>query len=158
MAAIESFTAILVGDVLAARETLSAANTQVNRRTLVRASLAAVEGLVWLCRQHVRETAEQMGELTPLADMALREQSYTVTRSGEVIEALRYIPLATSIRLIAKQAIQLHLSLRVSFDDAGWSKMLTAIEIRNRITHPKAILDLDVQGRRLQSSISVSIG
>lgn len=143
MATVENFAAVLIQDVLAAREAVSVADTQVHRRNLVRSSLAAVEGIVWLCREHVRTAAEQIGELTPLADLALQERSYTVTHGGEVVEAVRYIALPASIRLVAKQASRIAPTFVLDLSGAGWQRLLDAIAVRNRITHPKALADLD---------------
>lgn len=142
MTDITKLVATLVDDVIAAREALSGSNTQVNRRNLVRATLAAVEGLVWLTRQDVRETARTMDELTPLADLALQEQSYQITSSGEIIEDIKLVPITTSIRLVVRQAQRLSPELNVDFGDAGWQNLCQAIEVRNRITHPKSLTNL----------------
>lgn len=139
-----SFVAILITDIIDARALLSSANTPVNRRHVVRATLAAVEGLAWYCREHIREVASQTGDLTPLADMALREQTYTVTEQGEILEQVRYLSLSTSIRLMVKQATQIAPPFRVDFGETGWKSLKDAIAIRNRTTHPKQIIDLEL--------------
>ena len=45
----ESFTHILVGDVLAAEKRMRENDKQGHRRELVRAAFAAIEGLHWKC-------------------------------------------------------------------------------------------------------------
>lgn len=140
----QSFVSTLVTDIIDARALLSSADTPVNRRHVVRATLAGVEGLAWYCREHIREIAGQMGHLTPLADMALREQSYVVTEHGEILEQVRYLSLTSSIRLMVKQASQLEPSFDVDFSVAGWHRLRQAIAVRHRITHPKKIDDLYV--------------
>jgi len=138
----KSFVSVLVADIIDARSLVAAADSAVNRRHLVRATFAGVEGLAWHCREHVREIARQMGHLTPLADLALREQTYTVTDHGEVIEQVRYLALATSIRLMVKQAAEFVHGFEVDFGSIGWQRLRAAIAIRHRITHPKRIEDL----------------
>lgn len=144
MKQLRGLLASLAEDVIAAREALSGSDTAVNRRHLVRATLVAVEGLVWEARQQLRAIAQDMGELTPLADLALQEQSYQVNSNGELIETVKYIPVATSIRLIVRQAKLLSPSADIDFSNPGWQKLRQAIDIRNRLTHPKNLQDLNV--------------
>lgn len=145
-----SFLATLVGDVIAIREQCAATDDQSNRRNLVRATLAAVEGMVWLAREHVHDTSRAMGELSPLASMALREQSYLVTDKGDVVEQVRFVTLTAMIRLITKQAASLSPDLRLGFDNVGWQRLQQAIAVRNRITHPKSATDLFVRSEELK--------
>lgn len=144
MANITSLIRILIEDVIASQTALSVSDTPVNRRNLIRTTFAAAEGLIWLTRQHVRESAQAMDQLSPLADLALTEQSYQITASGEVVEAVKFVPMSTSIRLIVRQAQLIAPELEIDFNDAGWQSLRQAIERRNRLTHPKALVDLDV--------------
>lgn len=151
----QSFVSVLITDIIDARSLLSSADSPVNRRHLVRATLAGVEGLAWHCREHIRDLAREMGHLTPLADMALREQTYTVTEQGEIVEQVRFLSLTTSIRLTIKQAAQLDAAITVDFGDAGWAHLRRAIAIRHRIMHPKGTIDLAVSDEDL---IAIGIG
>ena len=144
-----SFVRILITDVIEARTLLSSADSSVNRRNLVRTTLAGVEGLAWYFREHVREVAGEMGQLTPLAALALREQSYTVTDQGEISEQVRYLALATSIRLMIKQAQQIVPLFEVDISGTGWQQLRDAIAIRHRITHPKVADDLQISNSDL---------
>lgn len=135
---------VLIGDVIAARERLNTADTQTARRDVVRASLAAIEGEVWLAREHVRETLRNLETLSPLADLALREHTYVVTENGTLLEQTRSVPLPTAVRLIVAQTQTICPDLSVDFTVAGWSNFRRAISIRNRITHPRPENDLNV--------------
>lgn len=145
---------ILIADVLAARERLLLADTQTARRDVVRASLAAMEGEVWLAREHVRETLKSFDSLSPLADLALREQTYVVTENGTLLEQTRSLPLPTAVRLMVAQTQIICPDLSVDFAVAGWSNFRRAISIRNRITHPRPENDLDVSGDELNAVAS----
>lgn len=134
----------LIGDVLAARTRLDRSDAQAARRDLVRASLAAMEGLIWLAREHVREALERVGELTPTADLALREQAYVISEHGKLRLQSRGVPLYTAIRLVVDQAALLSPRLAVDFSIQGWANFKRAIAIRNRITHPKPQSDMQV--------------
>ena len=143
-----AFLSTLIGDVAAAHTNLDGAD-QAARRNLVRTTFAAIEGAVWTCREHVRQAAKDMGHLTPLADLALREQNYTVSEQGELIEQVRYITLPASIRLTVKQAQMLSDAVQVEFNGPAWPKLKAAIAIRNRITHPKQRGDLIIEDAEL---------
>lgn len=146
----KSFVALLIEDVIVARDILRANDNPAARRNLVRSTLAAIEGLVWITRENVRESVEALGELTPLASLALRERSYMVADNGDIIEQVRFVTLPAMIRLICRQAGQVVPDLAVRFDHAGWMRLKQAIEIRNRVTHPKSHLDLEVTNADLE--------
>ncbi len=134
----------LIEDVIAARRRLEAADTQTARRDVVRASLAAMEGEIWLAREHVRDSLRTLDELSPLADLALRETTYQVTDGGKLVEQARSISLPVAVRLIVAQAQIICPDLDVDFAGKGWDNLRNAVAIRNRITHPRPGRDLNV--------------
>ena len=145
-----SFIRLLIGDVLASRERLATSDTQRHRRDTVRSTFAAIEGITWMYREHVREVAKDMGLLTPVADLALRERTFTVTEQGNLIEQVRFVTLPTIIRLATKQAQLIEPAVAIAFDGPGWSALRSAIDVRNRVTHPKSRKDLQVSDRELE--------
>lgn len=135
---------LLIDDVMAARERLNSADTQSARRDVVRTSLAAMEGMMWMAREHVRDGLNTIDELTPIADLALREQTYIVSESGKLSVQSRSIPLPIAIRLTISQAAIISPDIDVDFSGAGWSSLKQSIAIRNRITHPKPETEFQV--------------
>jgi hypothetical protein len=146
--------ALLIDDVIAARNRLAGADSQTARRDVVRASLAAMEGYVWEVRQHIASTLAELEELTPMADLALREISYLVTTDGKIVEQPRWLPLPTAIRLVVSQAMLVSPEIQVDFSEAGWSYLRQAVTVRNRITHPKLIDDLTITDGDLKAVAS----
>jgi hypothetical protein len=144
-----AFMALLIEDVIAARERLTAAHTQTARRDVVRASLAAIEGVTWEAREHVRTVLAALEQLTPAADLAMRELSYAVSERGEPIEQMRGLPLLSAVRLVVWQAGIICPEISVEFSAAGWSDLRQAVNIRNRITHPKPDQDLAISDHDL---------
>jgi hypothetical protein len=132
-----AFMALLIEDVIAARERLTTSHTETARRDVVRASLAAIEGMTWVAREHVRTALAALEQLTPVADLAMRELSYSVSENGQPIEQVRVLPLLTAVRLVVWQAKIISPEISVEFSAAGWSDLRQAVNIRNRITHPK---------------------
>lgn len=138
------FIRLLIGDVIAARSRLAITDSQTARRDIVRASLAAMEGVTWTMRQHVASTVADLDALTPMADLALREASYNVTANGQIVEQPRWLALPTAIRLAVSQAKLISPEIEVDFSERGWSNVHSALNIRNRITHPKPGNDLTI--------------
>lgn len=114
-----AFMALLIEDVMAARERLTISHTQTARRDVVRASLAAIEGMIWVAREHVRTVLAELEQLTPVADLAMRELTYTVSEHGRPIEHARGLPVLTSIRLVVWQARIISPEISVEFSSRG---------------------------------------
>lgn len=140
---------LLIEDVIAAQTRLRLKDDQTTRRDIVRASLAAMEGLTWLARDHVHKVLDHIDELTPIIDLALREQAYTVSDNGRVQLQQRSVPLPTALRLVASQAQHISPDLEVAFSVCGWADLQHAVSIRNRITHPRPGSDLAVSDEEL---------
>lgn len=140
---------LLIEDVIEARREVATGATQAVQRNLVRTTFAAIEGLVWLAREHVHEVAEKMHVLTPTASMALREKSYFVADNGELVEQIRFVTLRAMIRLIAKQTALIAPDFTLMYTHSGWQKLQEAAAIRNRITPPKKASELVVDERML---------
>jgi hypothetical protein len=138
----ESLIRILLLDVMTARERLSADQSQSNMRDLIRCAFAAAEGIVWIYSEHIAFTAKQLGELTPIEEMALSQMSYNVTPQGKVSEQSRHLPMTTAVRLATRIAKRINTELEATFDTSGWEQFRNAIFVRNRITHPKTRSDL----------------
>lgn len=149
-----SFIRILIGDVFAARARVAAEDTQSHRRETIHSTLAAIEGTSWIYREHVRDVAASMGLLTPISDLALRERTFSITDQGNIVEQVRFVTLPTIIRLATKQAQLIAPTVTMDFASAGWRDLKTAIEVRNRVTHPKSRIDLHVELAELGAAAS----
>lgn len=144
-----AFMALLIEDVIAARRRLDGSHSQTARRDVVRASIAAMEGATWVAREHVRGALARIGHLTPVADLAFRELSYSVSDIGELKERVQALPLITAVRLVVSQAKIICPEIAVEFSTTGWADLRKAIAIRNRITHPKPDQDLSISDKDL---------
>lgn len=148
----KSFMRLLVEDALAARERRMASDTALHRREEIRATFAAIEGITWIYREHVRDAARVMGVLTPFADLALRERTFAVTDKGDIVEQVRFVTLPTIIRLTTKQARLVAPSIELDLSQPGWSQLRQSIEARNRVTHPKTSDDFAIDDADLNAA------
>jgi hypothetical protein len=147
----DSFLLILLNDVGAAISRRKADDTQATRRDTIRTALAAIEGMVWIFREHVIDTAESTYGLENDEKLILQERQLSVSEQGKITEQLRFLPLATTVRFIARIASRLNGVEHFNFGAAEWDGFRKAIGIRNRITHPKSSRDLHVSKADVQA-------
>ncbi|HEX8217427.1 MAG TPA: hypothetical protein VF577_08170 [Allosphingosinicella sp.] len=100
--------------------------------------------MLWVARDHVRTALAQVGQLTPIAELALRERSYTVSERGRLTDRASTLPLLTAVRFLVSQAKIICPDIAVEFSATGWSDLRRSIDARNRITHPKPGQELEI--------------
>lgn len=140
----DTFFGILSHDVVICWERIEVADTQATRRDLIRTMFAAIEGYVWEYRAFVKSIVNDIGTIPPILELALNETSYSVNEQGKLEEHIRFMPLTSMIRLVTKLAEEHCPELKTDFSNAGWSNLKQTIKIRNRITHPKNMSDLEI--------------
>lgn len=140
----ETFLMILVQDVILSLNRHDIEPIQSNKRDLVRAIFAAIEGLSWSYREDIRMTASVVDPLSPIQEMALAEKSYSIDEQGKIKEQTRFISIPAMIRLTTRIAETVCPELKIDFGVPGWTDLKQAIKVRNRITHPKSLSDLQV--------------
>jgi hypothetical protein len=148
----DSFTHILIGDVTAAEKRMRADDSQTHRRDLVRAVFAAIEGLHWQLKQDVLRQGRP--KLSPFEYAAMVEEAYTVDDRGNVSTFPRFLPLMTAIRLVVNAVRRYRPAYTVDFNHVGWANLKAAVEIRNRLVHPKRLNDLNVTTEEIQKTMS----
>jgi hypothetical protein len=143
---------ILVGDIVSGDRRLDTANDPAARRDVVRTLFATVEALVWHCRRHVVGIAEELELLPAEAKAVLSESVYSVSKSGVVNKQPRFIPLLPMIRLVVRIAQKINPEIDAEFSGPDWNSFNAALALRHRLTHPKAISDLNVSEADLRSA------
>lgn len=147
-----SFTHILVGDVTVAENRMRDDDTPSHRRELVRAVFAAVEGLLWQLKQDVLEHAKD--QLSHHEHAAMTEETYSVDARGSVNPTPRFLPLTTSIRLVVCIVKRYRPTYNLDFGHIGWANLKDAVEVRNRLVHPKRLEDFSVSDEEIRKTLS----
>jgi hypothetical protein len=148
----QSFFNILTDDVNACLSRIKTDDTAANRRDLIRAIFAAIEGINWQLKELLlSETSDQ---LSPHEYAALKEESYQINKKGEVVVVDKFLPLGTSIRMAARLVQKFSPRYELDFSDVGWENLKHAIDTRNRLVHPKSKNDLAVSDTDLEKSFS----
>ncbi len=149
-----SFADSLISDVIEILAAWNRLRSPARGRNLIRTVFSAIEGFSWLYRNHVIEVARDIDILTSEEEAALAEQAYSVTDNGKISKQSRFIPLTAMLRLTTRIAMRLDSALVVRFDGLGWQQFQDAAKIRNRITHPKREVDLNVSEQDIATCLA----
>jgi hypothetical protein len=146
---LQGMTRLLIDDVALLRPRVGELKPNVteeekaNRRFYVRAVFALVEAFVEQHRRLLLELCESNKiELKEKTRKRLRELKEVFREDGTVEEQERYLHIFDKIKEVYKAAgVGFGQPLNVTFGDRGWTTFKAAMEIRNRVTHPKNVSD-----------------
>lgn len=133
-------------DVIDAEEILKVREDCHSRRSYVRALFAFVEGSVYFIKQTAFTAAIRSQIPLSLGFHALlREETYSLDdKGGIIIQTDRFPPAANNLRFAVKCVNEIFGS-SISIDSSRhWGDFKMAIKIRNRITHPKDLVEFEV--------------
>ena len=75
----------------------------------------------------------------------LSEKRYKLSSSGDVKTVDRYLTLEESLKFSLRQAMKvLGKSYSVDTGSSGWNSFVKAKKIRNKLTHPKSPVDIEI--------------
>lgn len=142
-------------------------SNQFRRRSFIRAGFAYIEGHLYQLKQlalaldnfkldlragDTKKNAWIEGTmLTPGERMVLAEETFEVDDKGKVYPQTRFVRLDKNIKLAFRAFAKAYsIDFPIDFGVAEWGDFKTAIDIRNRITHPKGVADLKVSDAEMQ--------
>jgi hypothetical protein len=132
--------ALLASDVsAAARLSELHGDTQFARRTYVRAVFALIEGNMNFMAGVVLASAERGEiELTP-RELEIARQERVSMEAGRPAVGPKFIPLGDRLSPLMSMFARCHARTYALYKgSSGWVSFSAAIEIRNRITHPRS--------------------
>ncbi len=134
---------------------ISSKKSQFSRRIYARTLFSQIEAWVYNLKTLILES-ELILEAppTPLELTALREETWGgVSDAGQPqVRADRFIPLAANIRFACQTAARCFgVSYSIAAGEAGWKAFREALEIRNRLTHPRSSADLAVSDTEVET-------
>ncbi len=136
----------LLEDLERAEHDLDAKQDAYSRRNYVRNLFAMIDGTIYILKHTILIAAADASDQVSIGEHALlREQSFDIKENGEVRTYKKYPKLADNL-LFTKRQLEKHfgLSLNIDLKSAEWFDFKKAIEIRNRVTHPKKLAEFDV--------------
>jgi hypothetical protein len=155
---IQGMTRVLTEDVdrlrpLTGEDVTISNDEEANRRFYVRAVFALVEAVLEQHKRLLLDLAERGTIALPAGvRQALSEQAPFVKDNGTVAYREQYLQLERKLRAVYHAAGEaFRQPLAVSFGDTGWQSFRTALNVRDRITHPKTYEDCHVDGDSLDT-------
>jgi hypothetical protein len=141
----------LVSDFASSHDGVIKNDSPFWRRTLVRTLFAGIEGISYRLKQVAFIVAEYHSiELSKAEKALISEESYDLTDKGEAIIKKAKLRTAEnllfSLKIAARSA---HSTCEVDKNSEGWKAFKEASKIRDRITHPKNLQDLNVSDSEL---------
>lgn len=148
------FLAALLFDVEDALQRQTSNDIPTHRRGLIRTLIAAVEGMAWVYREHILAIATEMEEISDREKTALSEVVVAVDEQGRISEQKRYLSTIATIRLTTRLARKFTLNCDPDFGDGGWSDLRETFALRNRLSHPKRSMDLQISSEDVARAVS----
>lgn len=113
-------------------------------RAILRTAFAYMEAMIFCLKSiALKLSVFGLGQFSPAEIAMLGEYSYELDDKGRAKTQVKFIPLLKNIRFAFEAGRRaLHLRFTLNVGDARWDSFQKALEIRNRITHPKIPDDL----------------
>ena len=149
----------LLEDASEAEELLEEKDNQFFRRAFIRSLFSSTEGIIWLMKQTCLNGKSPDGRRRiSIADYAmLADQSYDLKNNGETSVQTKFLKLPDNLRFTVKIINRLFDSqLDLEVGTVKWDKFRKAIEIRNRITHPRKASEIDISDDEINLCKEVS--
>lgn len=136
----------LADDVAAHRDGSGPGGRPHEVRAFVRSAFACIEGTLFAMRNEIIHDADARQRLSHPEFLCLSEEAHFVDERGRAKSRPVFLsPLASSLRFTFRCFAKGHgFDFQPDFNNAGWTALLQAAELRNRLTHPKGVADLNV--------------
>jgi hypothetical protein len=144
---------VLHSDVVTCSERLNKeGGGQYWRRALVRAFFAKVEGVIYCMKRIAYSCRFQPGvEFSDGELMVLIEKTYQPNDKGEVDEQRMQTSMKNNIKFAFRAYARAHLAdYKLNVGDNGWNDFRNSLAVRDRLTHPKEVRNLEVSDEELK--------
>lgn len=137
---------VLNGEFLACFDMVQKNDSQIARRTLVRALFAEIEGVTFCMKQVAFESRSRAGvTFTTPEIILLSEEAYELNDKGEVKSQRAKLHISRNIRFAFRAFARTgYINYEPKVDGIGWDAFKKGLKIRDRLMHPKKPDDLIV--------------
>lgn len=115
------------------------------KRSAYRSLFAWIEGHIYGMKQVVLRAhkAGIGGEFSRAELEFLNEETHNINDGGKVKSKYRFIPLQSNMRFTFSMFERVYeLDSKIHSNDEDWQNFIKALQVRNRLTHPKNLEDL----------------
>jgi hypothetical protein len=148
------FEKTLLDDLSADIQAAAKAESQTERRSVVRSGFAIVEGLIHSIKGMILDDLHLNPGLHSIAEVAmLREEMYGVDRTGEIQTQPKFISTDANLRFTIKMLCRGTSDGSLDLSGRGWQAFKSSLDVRNRLAHPKQLSDLTVTDSEIRAFI-----
>lgn len=126
------------------------------RRSLVRLCISLFESETFLLKEKTLSYCKKNNiSLNPETILALQGKKFTLGENGKLKEGYASVKLIDDIKFTFQQTKEIRkLFLALDFSDDGWKNLKETIKIRNRITHPKSLMEQKIKADEIKICMS----
>jgi hypothetical protein len=145
------FFAQLSDDVDAAKRHLDKTDSQFSRRMYIRSLFAFIEGNSFRLRRMALDAHHHRKNCFSGEEIQILEEKETIIKeNGDRVIKTKYLRFLDSIRFSQDCYMKaIGGKKQPDYGNKGWEKLIEAVSIRNRITHPKTADDLKIKDEEL---------
>ena len=140
----DAFAKVLAEDVAQAKQRMENEPSDSHRREFVRTTYSAIEAQLWQLKMYALKNVLDKKTASIHELSALKEESYGINDKGEVYIQPKGHSLKLGLRLVLSILKKYGNPIQVDFGSVDWKNIDDALKIRNRVTHPKSMLDISV--------------
>ena len=123
---------------------------QTIRRLYIRTLVSLIEAMLATLKQDALRAG---GSLSDAEKLLLREETFDLNDKGEAFERPFIAPLPKSVKFAIRCFAKTHgLSRLPDYSGGGWRDFQELVRIRNRLTHPKDALALEVTDEEMATA------
>ncbi len=143
----------LHADVSFCVERLKQENTPFWRRVYARTLVASFEGLLFNLRQVALTIGPLRGVEFSRDELALlREERHSLDSRGRPRTRTQFLRLDAGLRFSMSMFARAHTKeFEADCEGQGWEDYKKAIEIRNRISHPKFVAEIEISSEEMNA-------
>lgn len=129
-------------------------NNQFARRNYIRNTFSCMEGSIWLLKEVCLKATDSNGRKAKISVgefLILSETNYELKSNGEIKKNQKKLKFTDNIKftfLMINKLFKMEIDLNVG--SKSWEELLEAINIRNRIIHPKGVESLTISDEEIK--------
>ncbi len=120
-------------------------NSQTHRRAYVRSVFALIEGVLHRMKLTAAHMGSHMFTLSIPELVMINEETFDVDDKGEVVAKRVFVKFLNNVKFAFRTySKSFGSSFELSLGGKGWWSLRECVKVRDRLMHPKTILDLEV--------------
>lgn len=133
-------------------------NQQYSRRVYVRTLFAAIEGVTYAMKQALFAIGRSSQKLEIRELFVLKESAFDLNNKGEIQERPKYFRIPENLQFTVsciERVLGSYIDIGIGTQD--WTNFIRIVKLRNDVTHPKNLSDINISDENLEHIRSVKL-